>query len=147
MKQVEKERLIELLQAMNEKRTGGSESLDKMHAKDTEARIELLTEWPAYLDNDSALANLEEDDKIISVYVQGLGRVYPGFQFDKDGVPLSVIETALEGLPLDDMSHWEALYWFVAGNPWLEGKRPVDVLEDVEKVREAATKESEEIPT
>ena len=51
---------------------------------------------------------------------------FPEFQFD-DGMPKPIVGRVLELVrPIDG---WEALYWFVAANAWLDGKCPLECLE------------------
>jgi hypothetical protein len=78
-------------------------------------------------------------NRVICVEVDGR-RHYPCFQFDGAGVRLNV-EAALARLP-PNMSRWQIAFWFVASNPWLDGKAPCDVLADREQLIYAAEQES-----
>ncbi len=50
---------------------------------------------------------------------------FPAFQFGSDGRPLPVIRQVLEHLGGEG---WQTALWFLAGNGWLGGQRPVDLL-------------------
>jgi hypothetical protein len=73
------------------------------------------------------------DGRIFAVR-QRSERVFPGFQFAEDGQPRDVVRRVLEVL---DRTGWELAAWFVSPNAWLDGSRPVDVLDD-DRVVEAA---------
>lgn len=80
MELVEEKVFTKQLQGSNENRSlEKSYSAVEAYARDTENRIALLKEWGAYLDTASELKALEDEDKLLSVYVEGSGRVYPGF--------------------------------------------------------------------
>ena len=51
---------------------------------------------------------------------------YLGFQFDDAGRPVPVVADVLR--VLDGWSPWQLALWFVGANPWLERRRPADVL-------------------
>jgi len=51
---------------------------------------------------------------------------YLGFQFDDAGRPVPVVADVLR--VLDGWSPWQLARWFVGANPWLERRRPADVL-------------------
>jgi hypothetical protein len=65
--------------------------------------------------------------------------VYPAFQFE-GGRPRPVIGMVLEALP-DDMSDWQRALWFSAPNGWLNGRSPVETLQDEAAVVTAAERE------
>lgn len=80
--------------------------------------------------NRSALAGRWRGEGLVfSVDWRGR-RLYPAFQFDGDGAPLPVIADVLRALPSDRMSEWETALWWTAANGWLEGARPVDLLDE-----------------
>ena len=58
---------------------------------------------------------------------RGRQTLFPGFQFSDDGQPLSVVRQVL-GFLSDKRTAWEIAIWFISGNGWLDGKRPVDLL-------------------
>jgi hypothetical protein len=90
--------------------------------------------------NRHAMANrLRTDGKIFSVPVRGR-RVYPGFQFDSETfAPEPLVARVLAALPRAEMSEWETALWWVAADPHLQGRRPVDLMHtDPERVLEAA---------
>lgn len=98
--------------------------------------------------NRHALANRwRSEGKIFAVELRGR-RLFPGFQFDPETfAPEPVVAEALAALPRDQMSEWEVALWWVASDPWLEGHRPVDVMqEDPGAVAAAAAGLSEPSP-
>lgn len=65
--------------------------------------------------------------------------LHPSFQFDsRTGQPLPVIREILKVLRSADMSPWSIALWFTAPSGILDGRRPVDVLDDRELVLRAA---------
>jgi len=101
---------------------------------------EELADQRSQAKNRHALANRwRSEGKIFAVELRGR-RLYPGFQFDPETfAPESVVADALAALPREQMSDWEVALWWVASDPWLEGCRPVDLMqEDPEAVTAAA---------
>lgn len=88
------------------------------------------------------LRDLLERKKIFSVPWCGR-EVAPCFQF-KDGAPIKSIGEALADLP-DDFSPWQVAFWFASSNRWLDGEAPVDRLNDLEAIRQAARMEREAV--
>jgi hypothetical protein len=79
--------------------------------------------------NTSALAGRwRRDGRLVAVDHQGT-LYYPGFQFDSDGKPKPVIAEVLRYLGSQEVSAWQQALWFTTANGWLDGRRPVDVLE------------------
>ncbi|HEV2363282.1 MAG TPA: hypothetical protein VGS12_03685 [Caulobacteraceae bacterium] len=68
--------------------------------------------------------------------------VYPAFQFT-EGRPRPVIARVLAALP-EDMTGWQAAFWFTSVNGWLDGKAPLDRLGDASAVVSAAQHERDE---
>lgn len=122
--------------------------------RNSEARAALMQEYGVLTDgqiaeiNESAAENRamlasdwKQDGKIFSVAHRGT-TYYPAFQFAPTGRPRPVVARVLEALGGDD--GWETALWFTAANGYLEGARPVDLLEtDPEAVVEAAKKDAE----
>jgi len=72
---------------------------------------------------------------------------FPLFQFDEDGAPRRDVVATLRALPIERMSEWEIALWWSAANGALDGRRPVDVLdENPEAVERAARALSAESP-
>ncbi|HMJ73581.1 MAG TPA: hypothetical protein VK471_09485 [Solirubrobacterales bacterium] len=127
--------------------------------RESEARWSYLQEFGAYTseqiaDNRSraknrhALANRwRSEGKVFAVELRGQ-RLYPGFQFDPETfAPRPIVASALAALPRAEMSDWEVALWWVAGNDWLEGLRPVDAMqENPEAVASAAARLAEPSP-
>ncbi|HLE84604.1 MAG TPA: hypothetical protein VJG13_09730, partial [Thermoanaerobaculia bacterium] len=83
------------------------------------------------------------EGKIFAVKHQGRD-YFPGFQFDRNGRPWEVIAAVLEAL--GGARGWETALWFTAPSGYLEGRRPVDLLEsDSGAVVESAEREGAEV--
>jgi len=68
--------------------------------------------------------------------------VYPAYQFDKDGRPRPVVADVLATLGQQSRG-WELALWFTSANGWLDGWRPVDLLDtDPAAISEAARQEA-----
>jgi len=93
--------------------------------------------------NKAALANRwKQEGRIFSVSHQGTA-FYPAFQFNDEGQPLPVIASILSTVGRQS-GGWELALWFIAGNGWLGGRRPVDLLRtEPEIVAQAAEREAE----
>jgi hypothetical protein len=119
---------------------------------ESEARWGLLQEFGALTSeeiadrrsrakNRHAIANRwRSEEKIFGVEARGR-RVFPGFQFDGESLaPEPIVAQVLAALPREEMSEWETALWWVAADPWLEGRRPVDLMhEDPGAVLDAAS--------
>jgi hypothetical protein len=69
--------------------------------------------------------------------------LYPAFQF-KDGEPRPVIARVLERFG-DKLSPWQTAFWFGAESGWLDGRKPVDLIDsDPDAVAAAAETETAE---
>jgi hypothetical protein len=123
--------------------------------RNAEARTALLTEFGGLTaaqvaelsgsaaHNRSALAGRwRREGRLLAVDHHGT-TYYPGFQFDADGQPRPVVAEVLEHLNALAVTPWQQALWFTTANGWLDGRRPVDILEDepdaiVGAAREAA---------
>ena len=94
--------------------------------------------------NRAALASRwKAEERIFSVPHQGRD-YFPGFQLDADGKPRKVIAEILGAL--GRARGWQTALWFTAANGYLDGQRPVDLLEsDAEAVVDAARYEGGEV--
>jgi hypothetical protein len=105
-------------------------------------RARFFVEVPCYSENEVLTKfgrELAGSDRVI--FVEGNeGRHYPRFQFDETGMLPNVAAARLT-LPTD-MSRWQIAFWFVASNPWLDGKAPCDVLANREQLIFAAEQAS-----
>jgi len=109
---------------------------------------EELADQRSQAKNRHALANRwRSEDKVFAVELRGR-RLFPGFQFDPETfAPEPVVADALAALPREQMSEWEVALWWVAADPWLDGDRPVDVMqEDPDSVVAAAAGLAEDSP-
>lgn len=110
--------------------------------RNAEARASLLDEFGALTatqvavlagsaaKNTSALAGRwRREGRLVAVEHRGT-TYYPGFQFDADGQPRPVVGEALVHLGAPDTTPWQQALWFTTANGWLDGRRPVDLLED-----------------
>ncbi len=94
--------------------------------------------------NRAALANRwKQEKRIFSVPHQG-AEIFPGFQFDEHGQPREAIRDIVAAL--GGSSPWELALWFISANGWLDGRRPVDLLDvDSLAVGQAARREADGI--
>lgn len=92
--------------------------------------------------NASALASRwRREGRLVAV--EHHGTVYfPAFQFDDDGKPKPAVGEVLEQLGTADMSAWQRALWFTTANGWLDGRRPVDVLDESSGAVVAAASEA-----
>lgn len=95
--------------------------------------------------NKSATANRWKSSGQIFSVTQAGREIFPAFQFDH-GAPRPVIGKILAVLQ-PHRSAWETAFWFVSSNPWLDGKAPIDRLEDEEAVLRAAERAAEGLQT
>jgi hypothetical protein len=95
--------------------------------------------------NRAALASRwKSNGRIFSVDFRGT-TLYPAFQFDHKGQPRPVIARIVRVLGCRG-SEWQLALWLTSSVGWLNGQRPVDLLEtDPEAVAEAADREAEEL--
>jgi hypothetical protein len=93
--------------------------------------------------NKAALANRwKQEGRIFSVTHHGT-TYYPGFQFDGEGRPLPVIAEVIRRLGARS-GEWELALWLTSPTGWLDGRRPVDLLEsEPDEVAQAAEREAE----
>ena len=78
--------------------------------------------------NRSALAARWRSDKKIFAVQRGGRFLYPAFQFDAQGLPRKVISKVLAALG-DAVGGWQTALWFVTPSGWLDGEKPVDLLD------------------
>ena len=78
--------------------------------------------------NRSALAARWRSDKKIFAVLHGGRFLYPAFQFDAQGRPRKAISKVLAALG-DAVGGWQTALWFVTPNGWLDGEKPVDLLD------------------
>jgi len=87
--------------------------------------------------NTSALASRWKSEGRIFAVPSGRADLYPAFQFDVHGQPRPVIAEVLRHL--EQESDWTRALWWTSPSGWLDGRRPVDMLdEDTASVIEAA---------
>lgn len=87
----------------------------------------------------------QTENSLFAVEFQGQDR-YPAFQFDpQTGQPRPVIRQMLEVVK-DQWTNWQLALWCVSANDWLNGKAPLECLDEApEKVLEALSKEAGEV--
>ena len=88
--------------------------------------------------NRAALAaRWRSDGKIFALDYRGR-LLYPAFQFDRQGRPKDIIGKVLVMLG-DAAGPWQTAIWFTSANGWLDGKRPLDLLDsEPDRVLDAA---------
>jgi hypothetical protein len=87
--------------------------------------------------NRSALAHAWRQQGRVFAVAHGDELLYPTFQFGPDGRPRPAIGRVLAVLG-DRLGGWGTAVWFTSPNPHLGGARPVDRLDDVAALEEAA---------
>ena len=94
--------------------------------------------------NRAALASRwKREGRIFSVRHHGQD-YFPAFQLDTEHRPREVVGRVLEAM--GGAEGWETALWFVAANGYLDGRRPIDLLEsDPNEVVRAAEEEAAEI--
>ena len=94
--------------------------------------------------NRAALASRwKREGRIFSVRHHGQD-YFPAFQLDAEHRPREVVGRILEAM--GGAEGWETALWFVAANGYLDGRRPIDLLEsDPDEVVRAAEEEAAEI--
>jgi hypothetical protein len=121
--------------------------------RNAEARSVLLSEFGALTAaevaelagsearNTSALAGRwRREGRLLAVEHHGT-TYYPAFQFDSDGKPRPVVQEVLEQLSSPDTTAWQQALWFTTANGWLDGQRPVDLLDEHPVAVAAAARE------
>jgi hypothetical protein len=74
----------------------------------------------------SIVSRWVKESRVFAVDTPG-GRVFPGFQFS-GGEPRPVIARVLAALGTE-LRGWEVLTWFTGSSGYIDGDRPVDLLE------------------
>jgi hypothetical protein len=69
----------------------------------------------------------------------GAQSYFPAFQFD-DGKPRQIVSEILR-IFRGKRSAWQAAFWFVSANGWLDGATPAQQLDDAQAVKQAAYRE------
>ncbi len=83
------------------------------------------------------LARRRKAGQLFTVSLDG-ATLLPAFQLDPDGTPRPVVADVLACLARAGLGPWEIWTWFRAASTWLDGRRPVDVLDHPERVVRAA---------
>ena len=110
--------------------------------RNAQARAQLLIEFGALTasqvaelagsdaKNRSALAGRwRREGRLIAVEHHGT-IYYPGFQFDVDGKPKPAVAEIVRQLAEPSITPWQQALWFTSANGWLDGRRPVDMIDD-----------------
>ena len=88
--------------------------------------------------NRAALAARWRADRKIFALDYRSRLLYPAFQFDQQGRPKGIIGKVLAMLG-DAAGPWQTAIWFTSANGWLDGKRPLDLLDsEPDRVLDAA---------
>jgi hypothetical protein len=107
-----------------------------------EARSNFLAEFPALpaaelarlagitWSNPAAWASrLQKEGKVFSIEY-GRRQLFPTFQFDSDWQPREAVAAVLWRLADAGLQGWSIALWWTAANGWLDGARPVDLLDE-----------------
>lgn len=148
-REAETEDLISVMLEHAEGLTPGEERLGQVR-RQAEARASFLNDVPllsstevgellgSTAQNKAAMANrYKHEGKIFAVSHRGADH-YPAFQF-QDGDALPVVGEIISRFEGVSSSSWQMALWFASPSGWLDGRRPMDVVEDEpEAVLEAA---------
>lgn len=110
--------------------------------RNAEARSTFLEEFPALPAGELAglagvtwsnpaawPSRLQKEGKVFSVDY-GRRQLFPAFQFDASWKPREAIAPVLARLGEVGLGGWSVALWWTAANGWLEGARPIDLLDD-----------------
>lgn len=139
-------RLIDALVEFNDPLAEPRQKIDKanaelrvrfMHAFETLSSAEITerADRDSVTNPHNLASRWKASKKIFAVDWQGKQR-FPAFQFEH-GQPRPIIRKLLKIFD-GALGPWETAFWFVSSNKWLDGKAPVNVLEDHEAVVRAA---------
>jgi len=92
------------------------------------AAADVATQAGSSAANASALASRWRKEGRVFAVEDGRAKLFPGFQFDEAGQPRPMVADILSALS-GSLDGWEFALWFTGENGWLEGVRPVDVLD------------------
>lgn len=67
-------------------------------------------------------------------------KLYPAFQFDGQGIVKPSIKTIMSAMS-GSRTAWKIAFWLVGEAPHLDGRRPVDMLNDHDWIKTAVTDE------
>jgi hypothetical protein len=97
--------------------------------------------------NKAALANRWKKERRIFSIPVGRTERFPAFQFNESGRPKPALQGVLKSFP-KAISGWEVALWFTAANDWLEGRRPLDLIDsDPDAIVDAVRKHSTSLDT
>lgn len=74
-------------------------------------------------------SRLQKEGKVFAVEY-GRRQLFPTFQFDSNWQPRDAVAAVLAHLHDAGLQGWSVALWWTAANGWLEGARPVDLLEE-----------------
>ncbi|MHA6316226.1 hypothetical protein ACXYN8_01000 [Altererythrobacter sp. CAU 1778] len=139
------ERLLNVLTEANDPLAAPRRKIDQANA---ELRLRFFEEFDTYkateihdlskrkTTNPHSLAQRwKKAGKIFAVDFKGMQR-FPAFQFEH-GEPRKVVGEVLEIFD-GALGPWETAFWFVSSNKWLDGKAPVDMLDNADALVTAA---------
>jgi hypothetical protein len=90
-------------------------------------------------------SRLQKEGKVFSVEY-GRRQLFPAFQFDSNWQPREAVATVLNQLGDAGLQGWSVALWWTAANGWLEGARPVDLLDEKPEQVVAAASEVGRFP-
>jgi hypothetical protein len=74
-------------------------------------------------------------------------RLYPRFQFGPDGKPIPLVKELLTIFRSHDLSDWDIAFWFIGSNGWLDGDKPIDLIESLDSETESLLRDAAEQET
>jgi hypothetical protein len=138
---IEEERSREVITALLPASVPSTEATEQLRLN-AEARTDFLGEFPTLpaaelaglagitWSNPAAWpSRLQKEGKIFSVEY-GRRQLFPVFQLDADWQPRQAVARVLAELTDAGLQGWSVALWWTAANGWLEGARPVDLLDE-----------------
>src|SRR6266508_6896223 len=139
--QGEEERSQHVISALLPSVVPSTEATEQLR-RNAEARSKFLEEFPALpaaelaglagiaWSNPAAWpSRLQKEGKVFSVEY-GRRQLFPAFQFDSDWQPREAVAKVLAQLANGGLQGWSIALWCTAANGWLDGARPVDLLDE-----------------
>lgn len=124
---------------------------ERMHARELAYRERVFEEYPAVLVNQitdrserivcTGLVRRWLRERRIFAFSRRRHFWFPAFHYAV-GEPKHVVHEVLE--QMQPLNGWQAMFWFVGANGWLDGDAPVDLIDrDPAAVVEAASHEND----
>jgi hypothetical protein len=153
----DEERSQQVITALLPSNVPSAEATEQLRLN-AEARSKFLEEFPALPAAELARlagitwanpaawpSRLQKEGKVFAIEY-GRRQLFPAFQFDSDWQPRQTVAKVLAELETSGLHGWSVALWFTAANGWLEGARPVDLLDEKPDQVISAAAEAGEFP-